>query len=62
MALHSIIQQVLDLFLPKGNIMSVKIKQDAPNFTINDYNGQPVSLADYKYEKNVLLVFNRGFL
>lgn len=60
--LYSIIQQVLDLFLPKGKLMSVKIKQDAPNFTLNDYNGQTVSLADYKYEKNVLLVFNRGFL
>ena len=60
--MYSIIQQVLDLFLPKGNIMSIKIKQDAPNFTLNDYNGQTVSLADYKYEKLVLLVFNRGFL
>ena len=60
--MYSIILQVLDLFLPKGNIMSIKIKQDAPNFTLNDYNGQTVSLADYKYEKLVLLVFNRGFL
>ena len=42
--------------------MTVKIKQDAPNFTLNDYNGEPVSLADYKYDKHVLLVFNRGFL
>jgi peroxiredoxin len=37
------------------------ILQEAPNFTLNDYNGQPVSLSDYKYQKNVVLVFNRGF-
>lgn len=34
----------------------------APNFTLEDVHGQPVSLDDYRGHKNVVLVFNRGFL
>ncbi len=34
----------------------------APNFTLNDVQGQPVSLADFKGQKNVVLVFTRGFM
>jgi len=41
--------------------MSETNLQAAPNFTLNDYQGQPVSLSDYRYQKNVVLVFNRGF-
>ena len=40
--------------------MNELLVQKAPNFTLNDYNGQPVSLSDYKYQKNVVLVFNRS--
>jgi peroxiredoxin len=35
--------------------------QEAPNFTLDDLNGSPVTLADYKFQRNVLLVFNRSF-
>jgi mycoredoxin-dependent peroxiredoxin len=30
---------------------------EAPDFTLKDQNGQPVSLADFRGAKNVLLVF-----
>jgi peroxiredoxin len=41
--------------------MTFDINQPAPDFTLADYTGQPVSLSDYRYQKNVVLVFNRGF-
>lgn len=33
----------------------------APDFTLTDYEGNPVKLSQFKNEKHVLLVFNRGF-
>jgi peroxiredoxin len=39
----------------------VSIDQPASDFTLEDYEGNPVSLAEYKEKENVLLVFNRGF-
>ena len=33
----------------------------APEFTLPDFTGRTVSLADFRGSKNVLLVFNRGF-
>ena len=34
----------------------------APDFTMNDFRGQPVRLLDYRGVKHVVLVFNRGFM
>jgi peroxiredoxin len=42
--------------------MEGKNLQIAPDFTLHDFNGAPVTLSDYKGQNNVLLVFNRGFL
>jgi peroxiredoxin len=39
----------------------VELNIQAPNFTLNDFNGKSISLADFASEKNVLVVFNRGF-
>jgi thioredoxin-dependent peroxiredoxin len=39
----------------------VELDQTAPDFTLPDYNGRPVSLSDYAGKKHVLLVFNRTF-
>jgi peroxiredoxin (alkyl hydroperoxide reductase subunit C) len=35
----------------------LKTGTDAPEFTLKDQNGQPVSLSDFRGAKNVLLVF-----
>lgn len=39
----------------------VSLNQLAPNFTLPDFSGNDFTLADLKGQKNVLLVFNRGF-
>jgi peroxiredoxin Q/BCP len=39
----------------------IALDQPAPEFSLPDYSGRPVSLSDYRGRKNVLLVFNRGF-
>lgn len=35
---------------------------NAPDFTLENFNGQSVTLSEYEGQKNVFLVFNRGFL
>ncbi len=39
----------------------VSINQPAPDFRLEDYKGNPVSLSEFEERKNILLVFNRGF-
>jgi peroxiredoxin len=39
----------------------VQLNIQAPDFTLTDFNGKSVSLADFLNKKNVLVVFNRGF-
>jgi hypothetical protein len=39
-----------------------ELNRRAPDFTLTDTEGQKVRLSDYKDEKKVLLVFNRGFV
>ena len=42
--------------------MEANILPTAPDFTLEDFKGQTVTLSQYEGQKNVLLVFNRGFL
>ena len=43
--------------------MTTQLKNTpAPDFTLPAVTGNPVSLADYRGRKNVVLVFNRGLL
>lgn len=39
----------------------VEINTPAPDFELTDFNGRAVRLSDYRGEKHVVLVFNRGF-
>lgn len=39
----------------------VEINTPAPDFTLDDFNGKRISLTDFTGQKNVLVVFNRGF-
>ena len=41
---------------------SVSLNSPAPGFTLNDFNGNKISLSDFAGKKNVVLVFNRGFM
>lgn len=40
----------------------VPLDVPAPDFELADYRGQTFHLADLQGERNVLLVFNRGFM
>jgi peroxiredoxin len=39
----------------------VTINKPSPDFTLKSFTGETVTLSSYQGEKNVLLVFNRGF-
>jgi len=39
----------------------VSINQPAPDFDLVDFNGKQFNLARFNQNKNILLVFNRGF-
>ncbi len=39
----------------------VELNNHAPEFSLLDFNGKRVSLSDFTGQKNVLVVFNRGF-
>ena len=40
----------------------LQVGVEATDFVLNDFRGQEVALSGFKNRKNVLLVFNRGFL
>jgi peroxiredoxin len=40
----------------------VKVNMAVADFTLDDWQGNPVSLSDYKGKKHVVLVLNRGFM
>ncbi len=39
----------------------VALNVPAPDFALDDFRGERVTLAQFKGQQNVLLVFNRGF-
>jgi peroxiredoxin len=41
---------------------SVAAGQTAPDFELTDVQGRAVRLSGYKGQKNVVLVFTRGFM
>lgn len=40
---------------------ALRVGERPPDFTLPDAAGRPVSLADYRGEKAVILVFYRGY-
>jgi peroxiredoxin len=38
------------------------IDRNAPDFQLNDFNGKTVRLTDFRGQKHIILVFNRGFV
>ena len=40
----------------------VSLDQPAPDFSLPDFSGEPFNLSDLRGQKNILLVFNRGFV
>ena len=50
-------------YLHKEDTMSrIALNQLAPDFSLLDFSSKQVSLSDFRDRKNVLLVFNRGFM
>jgi peroxiredoxin len=46
----------------KENMMSkIVLNTLAPDFTLDNFLGESVSLSSFKGQSNILLVFNRGF-
>lgn len=50
-----------DAKLAASDLSRIKINEAAPDFTLEDQDGKPVSLSDYKDKKTVVLVFYRGY-
>ena len=48
------------LDLAPTDLERVAVGAPAPLFTLDSYHGARVSLADYRADKNVVLVFYRG--
>ncbi len=40
----------------------IQINKPAPDFQLQDFNGNEVKLSNLFGYKNILLVFNRGFM
>ena len=41
---------------------TIQENEPAPDFTLNDTNGESVTLSDFRGDRHVVLVFNRGFM
>jgi hypothetical protein len=76
MNIATIYRQILDSFakyvynflntpthwLDEEIIMPANTAQTAPDFTLDSYTGRSITLSDYQDRRNVVLVFNRGFM
>jgi len=40
----------------------VELNCPAPDFQLNDFNGKLVRLTDFRGQKHIILIFNRGFV
>lgn len=47
--------------LAAADLARIKAGDAAPDFTLEDQDGKPVSLSDYRGKKTIVLVFYRGY-
>jgi cytochrome oxidase Cu insertion factor (SCO1/SenC/PrrC family) len=47
--------------LKPADLERVKAGVEAPDFTLEDQDGKPVTLSSYRDRKSVVLVFYRGY-
>ena len=47
--------------LPPADLERVKVGNLAPDFTLEDMDGKPVTLSQFRGKKKVVLVFYRGY-
>lgn len=47
--------------LAAADLARIKTGDVAPDFTLEDQDGKPVSLSDYRGKQTVVLVFYRGY-
>ena len=41
---------------------TISLNTPAPDFTLADLNGKPVTLSDFKDKKHIVIALNRGFM
>jgi len=46
--------------VPPTDLERVEVGQPAPDFTLENMDGKPVSLSDFRGKQSVVLVFYRG--
>lgn len=44
-----------------GSMPKISLQEPAPDFRLKNYRGEEIRLSQFKGEKHVLLVLNRGF-
>ena len=47
--------------LPPADLTRIKVGEAAPDFTLSNQDGQPVTLSSYRGQQPVVLVFYRGY-
>lgn len=47
--------------LPPADLTRVKVGDTAPDFTLEDQDGKPLTLSAYRGKQTVVLVFYRGY-
>lgn len=47
--------------LPPTDLARIKVGDAAPDFTLEDQDGKPVTLSAYRGKQTVVLVFYRGY-
>ena len=47
--------------LAPTDLNRIKVGQPAPDFSLEDVNGKPVTLSEFRGKKTMVLVFYRGY-